>query len=139
MKEKKAMKETVMQLMRRGAITCSPRTTIREVSQIMVVNRSHYCVVVSDSHDVESIISARSILKAYGRELDSTTAADILLPHTYTITPRSSLREAMALMVRKRIEHLVVVSDRADSKAVLGILFAVDIVRDMQAMQGGAS
>jgi CBS domain-containing protein len=125
------MEERVLQRMRRGAITCTEDTSIREVSQIMVVNRSRYCVVVNDRNEVTGIISARSILKAFGRDLDETKARDILLPHTVTITPRSPLEEAIGMMARKRIEHLVVVSDRPGSKAVLGILPAAELVRHM--------
>ena len=125
------MEQKVMQRMRRGALTCVEDTSIREVAQIMVVNRSRYCVVVNDQHEVEGIISARSILKAFGRDPDKTKARDILLPYTITITPSSSLEEAIELMARKRIEHLVVVSHRPGSKAVFGILSAADIVRQM--------
>jgi len=117
--------------MRRGAITCGEDTSVREVSQIMVVNRVRYCVVVNDQHEVVGIISARSILKAFGKDLGQTKARDILLPYTITITPNSTMREAIGLMTKKRIEHLVVVSDRPGSKAVYGILSAADIVRHM--------
>ena len=120
-----------MHRMRRGALTCTENTTIREVSQIMVVNRSRYCVVVNDRHEVTGIISARSILKAFGKDLDKTRASGILLPYTVTITPNSPLADAIQLMATKKIEHLVVLSDRPGSKAVLGILSAADIVGHM--------
>ena len=120
-----------MQRMRRGALTCSEDTTIREVAQIMVVNRARYCVVVNDLHEVSGIISARSILKAFGTDLDKTRARDILLPYTVTITPGSPLAEAIEVMAGKKIEHLVVVSERPGSKAVLGVLSAADIVAHM--------
>ena len=122
------MSETVMSLMRRGAITCAEQTSIREVAQIMVVNRIRYCVVVNQSHEVVGIISARSILKAFGKDLDQTKAKDILLPYTISITPSTPLKEAIELMSKRKIEHLVVVSERLGSKAVLGILHASDIV-----------
>jgi len=122
------LSETVMSLMRRGAITCAEQTSIREVAQIMVVNRIRYCVVVNQSHEVVGIISARSILKAFGKDLDQTKAKDILLPYTISITPSTPLKEAIELMSKRKIEHLVVVSERLGSKAVLGILHASDIV-----------
>ncbi len=125
------MEETVLRLMKRGAITCSEEASVREVAQIMVVNRIRYCVVVNQKHEVLGIISARSILRAFGRGLDSTEAKDILLPYTVTITPRSPLSEATDLMAKKRIEHLIVVSGRPDSKVVYGLLHGEDLVRDM--------
>jgi CBS domain-containing protein len=117
--------------MKRGAITCSEEASVREVAQIMVVNRIRYCVVVNQKHEVLGIISARSILRAFGRGLDSTKAKDILLPYTITITPSSPLFEATELMAKKRIEHLIVVSGRPDSKVVCGLLHGEDLVRAM--------
>ena len=125
------MEEKVMHLMRRGAITCTEETSIREVAQIMVVNRIRYCVVVNSAHEVVGIISARSILKAFGKDLDKTKAKDILLPYTITIYPSSPLKQAIDIMHKKRIEHIIVVSDKPGSKAVLGILHASDIVSKM--------
>jgi len=122
------VEETVVRLMKRGAITCTEDTSVREVAQIMVMNRIRYCVVVNQKHEVLGIISARSILKAFGRDLDGTKAKDILLPYTITITSRSLLSEAVDLMARKRIEHLIVVSDRPDSKVVYGLLHGEDLV-----------
>jgi signal-transduction protein with cAMP-binding, CBS, and nucleotidyltransferase domain len=129
--ERQSREERVMRLMRKGAITCTVDTNIREVAQIMLVNSTHYCVVINQSHEVLGIISARSILKAFGRDLDETKARDILLPYTATITPTTPLKEAIHLMDKRKIEHLIVVSDRPGSKAILGLLHVEDIVDRM--------
>jgi CBS domain-containing protein len=125
------MDKKVMNLMRKGAITCGETTSIREVAQIMVVNGTRYCVVTNGNHQVRGIISTRSILRAFGKDLDQIKAKDILLPYTIAVTPNSSLKEAVALMGRKKIEHVIVVSDRPDNKAVFGLLHIEDIVTDM--------
>jgi len=126
-----AEEENVRRLMRTGAITCGASASIREVAQILAVNSSHYCVVTNQSHEVLGIISARSILKAFDRDLDKTTALDILLPHTFTVTPNSTLKEAIRLMDGRKIEHLIVTSDREGSKAVVGLLHIEDIIAKM--------
>jgi predicted transcriptional regulator len=125
------MEEKVRHLMRRGAITCTEETTLQEVAQIMVVNSIRYCVVINQKHEVVGIISTRSLLKGFQRDMARTTAKDILLPYTFTITPSSSLKEAIALMSQRKIEHLIVVSDRPGSKAILGLLHAEDIISKM--------
>jgi predicted transcriptional regulator len=125
------MEEKVLRLMRKGAITCGEETSIREVAQIMVVNSTHYCVVINHNHEVIGIISSRSILKAFDRDLEQTRARDILVPYTFTITPSTPLREAIQLMDKRKIEHLIVVSDRPGSKAILGLLHVEDIVDRM--------
>lgn len=125
------MGKKVMNLMRKGALTCGENMSIREVAQIMVVNGARYCVVTNGNHRVCGIISARSILRAFGKDLDQTKAKDILQRYTVAVTPNSSLKEAIDLMSRKKIEHVIVVSDRPDSKAVFGLLHIEDIVTDM--------
>jgi predicted transcriptional regulator len=125
------MAKKISELMQRGAVTCTEDRSIREVAQIMVFNRLRYCVIVRDRNEVEGIISARSILKALGRNLDRTKAKDILLPYTITAAPSTPLTEAIQIMNERRIEHLVIVSDKPGSKAVLGILSAADIVQSM--------
>ncbi len=125
------MEERTGTLMRKGAITCSEDASIRKVAQILVLNSTHYCVVMKQNHEVLGIISARSILKAFGGNLDQTTATDILLPYTFTVTPNTPVKEAIRLMDRKKIEHLIVTSDRPGSKAVLGMLHVEDIIDKM--------
>lgn len=126
----------VMNFMSKGAITCGEETTIREVAQILAVNSARYCVVTNKEHEVLGIISARSILKAFGKDLDQTTAKEILLPHTYTISPSSPLSEAIQLMDKRKIEHVIVTSDRPGSKAVLGMLHVEDILSAMAREEG---
>ena len=125
------MAEFVKDLMRHGAVTCALDTSAKEIAQIMVVNRIRYVVVVDDHGSVAGIISARSLLKAYGKDLDQTTARDILLPYTITTTPATPLSEAIKLMQKMRIQHLVIVSDQPPNKRVVGILSAVDLVKYM--------
>jgi CBS domain-containing protein len=130
------MEAKVSSLMRRGAVTCTQETSIQEVAQIMVVNRIRYCVVVDEKHQVNGIISNRSILKALGSDLEQTRAKDVLLPYTITITPGTPLRDAADLMARKRIEHIIVVSDRPGSKAIMGLLHAEDVIARMAGDHG---
>lgn len=125
------MEEKVMHLMRRGVITCSEETNLQEVAQIMVANSIRYCVVTNPNNEVKGIISTRRLLKGYKKDLEQGRAKDILLPYTITITPNSSLKEAVRVMNQKKIEHLIVVSDRPGSSAILGLLHAEDIISKM--------
>jgi signal-transduction protein with cAMP-binding, CBS, and nucleotidyltransferase domain len=125
------MNGTVLHLMSKGAITCGEETSIRQVAQVMAVNSTRYCVVINKAQEVLGIISARSILKAFGMDLDRTLAREILLPHTYTISPSTPLKEAIRLMDRRKIEHIIVTSDRPGVKAVLGMLHIQSILGAM--------
>ncbi len=125
------MAKLARELMRRGALTCAMDTSIKEVAQIMVVNRTRYVVVTDERNAVAGIISARSILKAWGKDLEKTKAKDVLLPYTVTITPDTPLVDAIKEMQKRRIQHLVIVSERPPHKQAVGILSASDLVVHM--------
>lgn len=125
-----------MNFMRKGAISCGEETSIKDVAQILAVNSTRYCVVTNKEHEVLGIISARSILKAFGKDLDHTLVKEILLLHTYTISPNTPLSEAVRLMDRRKIEDVIVTSDRPGIKAVLGMLHVEDILSAMVLEEG---
>lgn len=121
----------VRNIMRRGAVTCNENSTVRSIAQIMVINRTRYCVVINNNKEVLGVVSADVMIRHYGKDLDSLRAKDILLPFTVTITPSTPIEDAISLMCKKKINNLIVVSDKPGSKAVLGIIKAVDIIKKM--------
>jgi CBS domain-containing protein len=124
--------ERVMKIMRRGAITCSEETSLHFVAQIMVVNRIRYCAVINNNHEIVGLISADKMINAFGRDFDQTRAKDVLITDPIvTVTPGTPLREAVALMAGKGVEHLIVVSERTGSKAVIGMVCASNIIATM--------
>ena len=128
--------ERVAQYMRRGAITCSEETSLHFVAQIMVVNRIRYCAVVNEIHEVMGLISADNMISAFGKDFDQMTAKAILSRDTIvTVTLNTPIEEAVTLMAKKGIEHLIVVSERVNSRAVIGMVYASDIIAKMARRQ----
>jgi CBS domain-containing protein len=124
--------------MRRGAITCNEETSIRDIAQIMVVNQVRYCVVISKDHEVTGIVSADSLICTFGLDLDETRARDIIVKdkkRVFTTTGKTLLTEAIDIMKRQKIGHLVVLADHPASRAVLGVLLSSDIVAEMARRQ----
>ena len=125
----------VRDLMHRGVITCHLQTPIKEVAQIMDANNIRSVVVTDDRGEVWGIVSLISILKAWNKDLSRTTAEDILLPYTVTIAPESPIEDAVQLLKRRRIEHIVIVSPQA--RRPVGVLTTFDIVQHMSGMTAG--
>jgi crotonyl-CoA carboxylase/reductase len=125
----------VRDLMHRGVITCGLETSIRDVAKMMDMNRIRCVVVTDDQGAVSGIVSLISILKAWGKDLDKITAEDILQPYTVTVSPDSSLEEAVRLLQRKRIEHLVIVSPQG--RRAVGVLTTFDIIQHMAGLSAG--
>ena len=126
----------VRDLMHRGVITCDLQTSVRQVAKIMETNDVRSVVVTGDRGEVWGIVSIISILKAWGKDLDKLTAEDILQPYTITVSGESPIEEAVKLMQKKRIEHLVIVHPGLVRRAV-GILTTFDIIEQMAGMTAG--
>ena len=124
----------VRDLMHRGVITCHPQASIKEVARIMDTNNVRSVVVTDDTGEVWGIVSLISILKAWGKDLQRLTAEDLLKPHTVTISPDSPIEEAVSLLQRKRVEHLVIMSPL---RRAVGILTTFDIVQHMAGLHSG--
>lgn len=128
--------ERVSQCIRRGAITCSEETSLIFVAQIMVVNRIRYCVVINKNHEVLGLISADKMINAFDHDFAQMKARDIVSREAIvTVTPSTLLSDAVALMNRKWVEHIIVVSDKPGSRAVVGIIAAREIVAKMARRQ----
>ena len=66
-----------------------------------------------------------------GRSSDTTRVEEIMTPHVICVTPRTRVRECMALMTDKAIRHLPVVEEGR----VVGMVSIRDIVGDIIADQ----
>lgn len=126
----------VRDYMHRGVITCHLDTPVKEIARIMDANNIRSVVVTDDRGEVWGIVSLISILKAWGKDLEKLTAEDILQPYTVTISPESPIEEAVELLKKKRIEHLVIVHPGVVRRAV-GILTTFDIIQHMAEMPTG--
>ena len=125
----------VRDLMHRGVITCHPQNSVKEVAKIMDANWVRSVVVTGDDGEVWGIVSLISILKAWGKDTDKLTAEDILQPYTITISPDSPVEDAIKLLQKKKIEHLVIVSPA--TRRPVGILTTFDIVQHMAGISAG--
>jgi len=125
----------VRDLMHRGVVTCHPQDSVKEVAKMMDANWVRSVVVTGDDGEVWGIVSLISILKAWGKDLANLTAEDILQPYTVTISPDSAIGDAIKLLQKKRIEHLVIVSPV--TRRPVGILTTFDIVQHMSGIRSG--
>jgi crotonyl-CoA carboxylase/reductase len=126
----------VRDLMHRGVVTCDLQTPVKQIAKMMETNDVRSVVVTADRGEVWGIVSIISILKAWDKDLDTLTAEDILQPYTITVPGESPIEDAVKLMQKKRIEHLVVVHPGLVRRPV-GILTTFDIIQQMAGMTAG--
>ncbi len=122
----------VQQIMHEHVIGCQPDAPVSEVVQIMSDTDIHALVVTDDSGEVVGIISHMDVIPYYGQDLSQLSAAQIMTSKVICVAPTAPVREAIEVMVSKRIHRLVVTHPEGDQLMPVGVLSTTDIVRDMR-------
>lgn len=87
-------------------------------------------LVVMDGGRLVGVVSERDYTRKValqGRNSRTTTVADIMTRHVYTVTPETRTQVCMALLSEKKIRHLPVL----DGQTVLGMISIRDIMDDI--------
>jgi len=102
-----------------------PRRHRRELAR-RVAAEGVGALVVTEGDQVHGIVSERDVVVAIaaGKDLDSTTAADIDSRRLVTCTPDTSVQEAAVLMMEHYVRHLVA----NDHTGPVGIVSARDLL-----------
>jgi CBS domain-containing protein len=99
--------------------------TVRELARRMA-GEGVGALVVTEGDQVHGIVSERDVVVAIaaGKDVDSTTAADIDSRRLVTCTPDTSLQEAAVLMMEHYVRHLLV----NDHTGPVGVVSARDLL-----------
>ncbi len=97
----------------REVISCQAATPVREAVSILSERRIG-ALPVLDGDTVAGIFSERDVihqLKAHGPAMLERTVGEAMTAPAITVTPETTVLEALGLMTRRRIRHLPVVVD----------------------------
>ncbi len=109
-------------------ITVRPETPLMEVVDTIASRRIGAVLVLDDAGALTGIVSERDVVKALaakGAELHKVKAGDVMTANVTTVTPASTINEAMELMDHGYFRHLPVLDDGA----LVGIISVRDVVR----------
>ena len=116
--------------MTRKPIAVTPETTIRECATVMKENNVSSLVVKEGDmlrgHITDDVL-IRNVL-AEGLDVDSTTAADVMLVKVATIEPKMDIYDALITMRDYETRQLPVV-DRENGNKLVGLLTLKDILK----------
>jgi CBS domain-containing protein len=111
-------------LMATDVLAVSPETTIADAARRMIAREAGAAVVLEDGALV-GVISERDLMRAIPDECrPETPVADRMSRDVMTAAPRTSVPEAMALMIEGRFRHLPVV----EAGRVLGMVSMRDLM-----------
>ncbi len=107
-------------------VTVGPADTVLDAIKVLAAEDVGAALVM-DGMRLAGILSERDYTRKIvlqGRSSDTTRVADIMSPQVVCVSPRSTTRECMALMIEHQIRHLPVVEDGH----VAGMISIRDIV-----------
>ena len=106
----------------------SPSDSIAAVSSLLAARRIGAVLVRDAAGQMLGIVSERDIVRILAREGAATlgmTAAQLMTSSLVTVTPATTVAEAMALMTANRVRHLPVLRDGA----LAGLVSIGDVVK----------
>ena len=99
------------------------------VARTLAENRIGAVLVRDDAGDVLGIVSERDIVRAlaeHGADAALVQAAQIMTRSLHTVTPRSRVTEALAMMTDRRVRHLPVLEEDG---SLVGMVSIGDLVK----------
>lgn len=109
-------------------VSVQPETPVMELVAMIASRRIGAVLVLDDNAELAGIVSERDVVKALasqGPAMATLCAADIMTRTVTTVTPKTTINEAMELMDRGYFRHLPVL----DQGKLLGIISVRDVVR----------
>lgn len=122
----------VKHIMHNGVISCRAETPVADVVRILSDTDIHALVVTGDAGEVVGIISHMDIIPHHTKDLTQVTAREVMTGKVISVAPDSTVRDAIDVMVGKRIHRLVVTEADGDKLMPVGVLSTTDIVREMR-------
>jgi CBS domain-containing protein len=112
----------------RNVIAVQPKASIAEVAEIISSRRIGAVLVMDDSEQVLGIISERDVVRGltrHGAAVLALSAADLMTVNPTTVTPDTSIDQALEIMDAGYFRHLPVVQ----SGKLAGIISVRDLVK----------
>ncbi|WP_439595664.1 CBS domain-containing protein [Falsiroseomonas sp.] len=113
-------------LKRKGAevISVAAQDEVGHVAQVLAQNRIGAALVRDAGGDVLGIVSERDIVRVvgtHGAEAVHLPVAQLMTRALHTVTPRTRIPEALALMTDRRVRHLPVLEEDGSLAGMVSI------------------
>jgi CBS domain-containing protein len=127
----------VCDLMHRGVLSCYPDDNAKVIAEMMATHQIRSVAVMDETGEVWGSVSMLDLLRCYGKDPEHTRADQIMRPYRIEVDPQWPLEEAVKLMKKRKIEHLLIIDPHAGPKRPVGILTDFDLVRHMSHIKVG--
>jgi CBS domain-containing protein len=128
--------QKVETFMTTGVVTVRDLDSVEAADTLMKLGQMRHTPVVDHHGNLIGMLSARDVLASLPRERNKTRVGEFMSRHLITVTPGTSMAEAIELLLEHRFGALPVVGD---SGQVVGILTETDVLHfAREALRAGA-
>ena len=117
----------VAEFMNKDLVQVTPDTPVKRCAEVMAAKKVS-SALVTEKKKILGIVTEKDLARkigAKGLNADKVLAKDIMTTDLVTVSPNTSLYDAMLLIEKRKIKHLPVV----DHGSVVGIITAMEILR----------
>ena len=125
------MQQKIMDIMRRGVVTCPVDATVAQVAQRMLDDDVSAVAVIDERLDLCGVVTRTDLIRCYGDDLDKITAEDIMSTGLCTASPETPVHQAVEQMLARKIHQLVIVSQGGTHRRPVGIFTRSDALAAM--------
>ncbi len=133
MAAQKTYPQQVKEVMTRDVVALRPQQPFAQALALLAQHRFRHLLVTDADARLAGVISDRDLLRCMSREadLERVTVADIMGAAVVAVQPDTSLSEAAAQMLSRRINCLPVI----ENDKVCGILTSTDLLQAFHNLQ----
>lgn len=133
MAAQKTYPQQVKEVMTRDVVVLRPQQPFAQALALLAQHRFRHLLVTDADARLAGVISDRDLLRCMSREadLERVTVADIMGAAVVAVQPDTSLSEAAAQMLSRRINCLPVI----ENDKVCGILTSTDLLQAFHNLQ----
>ena len=124
-------------LMHKGVLFCYPEDSVKDVAMMMHENQVRAVAVVDETGEVWGVISVMELIPLYGKDIETIKTEEVMRPYKIKVDPQAPVEDAIELMKKREIEHLIIIDPHAGPKRPVGILTSFDIVQYMSGLNVG--
>jgi len=124
--------------MTKGVVTLPLNTPVKEIAKTLARFRVHAVCITDEFGELAGIVSDMDVVKSFNKNFSKLTAEDIMSDKVITISADAYVGEAVDIMIKHKIHHIVVVLKEEKKEEFLslpkrpvGILSGIDIVKLM--------
>ncbi|MEA3362831.1 MAG: putative nucleotidyltransferase substrate binding domain-containing protein [Thermodesulfobacteriota bacterium] len=122
-------KKRLSEIMSTPVITCTPETSIQEISRKMIQQSISAILVCDKKNQLLGIVTEKDLVaKVLAREtvdFHTANAGEVMSHHPYTMAPDTFMYEATTFMMGHKIKHLPIL----DQGEIVGIVSLQDLMK----------